>query len=228
MKEITIDSLESFLSELYIYADFDCFRGQSSVDYRLIPSIGRLYRPDRESSLLQFEKEIFDDFKRKYSLFTDVRPRNDMEFLFLAQHYGLPTRLLDWTFNPAIALYFACISSKEKDGVVFHYVPRSYKHFDPSRDDVFSFPHMTNLRPVFTDVRYKNQNGLFFLYPRPWEENLEDIYEKFIIRASAKSPILAKLEKIGITRTFIMPLLDSLCAEIMDLHSKRYPYLGFQ
>lgn len=50
-------------------------------------------------------------------MFTDARPKNDKEFLFLAQHYGLPTRLLDWTYNPLIALYFACCSNFDKDGM---------------------------------------------------------------------------------------------------------------
>ena len=227
MNELTVTSLEGFLSKLNIFAEFDFFRGQSSVDYKLIPSIGRYYKEGKEAGLLQFEREIFEDFKRKYSLFTDVRPQNDMEFLFLAQHFGLPTRLLDWTFNPLIALYFACISNPDKDGVVFHCAQFSHMVFDNDKHNMLSFPHLTILTPNLTDVRYKNQNGLFLLYPQPWKEEMDHLYQKFIIPAVAKRHILTKLEKIGITRSFIMPSLDSLCSEIMQLHARRYPYLSF-
>lgn len=227
MKDIVIVSLENFLSQLYVLAEFDFFRGHSSIDYKLIPSIGRFYKEGQEQALLQLEKEMFEDFKRKYSLFTDVRPRNDMEFLFLAQHYGLPTRLLDWTYNPLIALYFACISNPDKDGVVFHCMPFSHMVFDPTKHSILSFPHLTVLTPNLTDVRYKNQNGLFLLYPQPWKEEMEHIEQRFIIPAPVKKSVLIKLEKIGITRSLIMPSLDSLCTEILQIHTKRYPQLGF-
>ena len=99
--------------------------------------------------------------------------------------------------------------------------------FDPTKHSVLSFPHLTVLTPNLTDVRYKNQNGLFLLYPQPWKEEMEHIEQRFIIPAPAKKSILIKLEKIGITRSLIMPSLDSLCTEILQIHTKRYPQLGF-
>lgn len=224
MKEFCVQTLENFMSLQYGIPEADFFRGQSSSEYRLIPSIGRRFKDGEESVLKQYEKEIFEDFKRKYSMFTDVRPKNDKEFLFLAQHYGLPTRLLDWTYNPLIALYFACCSNFDKDGVVYQSYQFSRKVFNEDTDDIFSFPAITLLVPNLTDVRYKNQNGLFVLYPEPWKENFERIYAKYIIPAQFKKNILNKLEKIGITRSFIMPSLDSLCQDIVDIHDLKYPY----
>ena len=86
METKLIQNLASFISLQYGLPETDFFRGQSSIEYQLIPSIGRLFKEGQESVLKQYEREIFDDFKRKYSIFTDTRPKNDKEFLFLAQH----------------------------------------------------------------------------------------------------------------------------------------------
>lgn len=224
MKVFTVQTLESFMSLQYGLPEMDFFRGQSSSEYKLIPSIGRRFKEGQEDVLKQYEKEVFEDFKRKYSMFTDARPKNDKEFLFLAQHYGLPTRLLDWTYNPLIALYFACCSNFDKDGIVYQSYQFSRRVFNEDKDDIFSFPAITLLVPNMTDVRYKNQNGIFVLYPEPWKEKFEFIYVKYIIPVQYKQNILSKLEKIGITRSFIMPSLDSLCKDIVDIHDLRYPY----
>ena len=224
MEEISIQSLEMFISIQHGFPETDFFRGQSSSEYKLIPSIGRLFKEGEESVLKQYEKEIFEDFKRKYSMFTDTHPKNDKEFLFLAQHYGLPTRLLDWTYNPLIALYFACCSNFSKNGVVYKSYPFSRKIFNENKDDILSFPTITLLIPNVTNVRYKIQNGLFVLYPEPWKEDFEHISSKYIIPATYKRNILNQLEKIGITRSFIMPSLDSLCKDIVDIYKLRYSY----
>lgn len=224
IKTITINSIEAFLGHIYDFPETFFYRGHASIEFKLIPSIGRNYIVGQEKALLQYEQEIFEDFKRKYSMFTDVRPKNDMEFLFLAQHYGLPTRLLDWTYNPLIALYFACCSHKEMDGVVFQRTLFNHSVFQPEVHDILSFSATTVLFPDLTDVRYKNQNGLFILYPEPWKEDFVNVTMKFVIPSNAKSNILNKLAKIGVTQSFIMPSLDSLCKDIVSIHKIRYPY----
>lgn len=226
METKNIHSLEDYLGELYLFPETDFFRGQSSIDYKLIPSIGRMFNDGNEDALLTFEKKIFEDFKRKFSQYTEHRPQNDTEFLYLAQHYGLPTRLLDWTYNPLIALYFACNKNFDKDGVVFQCMPFSRNIFDINKHDIFSFPSVTILQPNLTDIRYKNQNGLFILYPEPWIENTNNINFKYIIPYNSKKTILSKLMKIGITKSFILPSLDSLCEDIVYSFSLQYePYL---
>lgn len=223
MKTICISSIEEFLGNIYDFPEMFFYRGQASEDFKLIPSIGRNCIEGKEEVLLQYERAIFEDFKRKYSMFTDVRPKNDMEFLFLAQHYGLPTRLLDWTYNPLIALYFACCSHNDKNGVVFQSYPFSHKVYSPDYDDILNFDSYTYLIPNITDVRYKNQNGLFVLYPEPWNDNFSHISIRFIIPSGVKKNIIEKLHKIGINQSFIMPSLDSLCRDIVYIHKMRYP-----
>ena len=65
MKVFTVQTLESFMSLQYGLPEMDFFRGQSSSEYKLIPSIGRRFKEGQEDVLKQYEKEVFEDFKKK-------------------------------------------------------------------------------------------------------------------------------------------------------------------
>lgn len=70
---IRINSLESFLECLHDYPETLFYRGQASVDFKLVPSVGKNFIEGQETALLQYERMIFEDCKRKFSMFTDVR-----------------------------------------------------------------------------------------------------------------------------------------------------------
>jgi len=98
------------------------FRGQEDSSWRLLPAgyrnmvpyvNSRGYRISRPS-ISDGDKYIgpnlgkmLDEFKAKSYPYLNTVPENEFEWMFLAQHYGLPTRLLDWSLNPLVALYFA-------------------------------------------------------------------------------------------------------------------------
>ena len=110
---------------------FSCYRGQSDKDWKLTCSLQRRGMVGSESKLIKTLKAQYaDEFPDTLSSFS---------LLAKAQHYGMPTRLIDFTLNPLVALFFACNENTDKDGKVIAFVEKPAS--DPSKtiDEVCSY-----------------------------------------------------------------------------------------
>lgn len=123
-----VDSLQAFAEATSTIATEGrtiWYRGARDASYDLRPGLFR--HPDIKVSeeLLELEWQLLTDYRHQAPPFAGQMPTIELELLFIMQHYRVPTRLLDWTENPFIALFFALENAREempgseKDSVVW-------------------------------------------------------------------------------------------------------------
>lgn len=112
---ITITSLSDFTVQIEAAlartGGLVWYRGSGRTSYLLLPGLYRHPTISTAEELLQLEIKILNRFKQRSVPHIGYSTRTNWEYLFLMQHSRVPTRLLDWTENPYIALYFALTSA---------------------------------------------------------------------------------------------------------------------
>jgi hypothetical protein len=194
------------------------FRGHSSKSFVLLPSAGR--RVQKYDPL--FEERVFRAFKKDARLHMHLPETNDWDWLALAQHYGLPTRLLDWSTNPLVACFFALQDERgdkedAEDAVVFAYPLNQTESWPPP----FSIKQVGFLFPSSLAPRISSQRGLFSVHPRPdvaWES---DRLASFTIPAEFRFFFQRKLFRLGVDAAHIWANLEGVCGSLRWQYEKK-------
>lgn len=209
------------------------FRGHADYTWPLTPSALRYEtKAERDRAL-----DLISEFRRIAEIKLS-RPPSDTEHLKwiqVARHYGLPTRLLDWTENALIALYFSC-SGADTDGMVFVLKPvdlnRTGNHklnriLTPQHDAEFIAKYLQldgrrnsrglrtiAINPTWNSGRIMLQRGAFTLHGSRAFALTRDAVPSLVglpILRSAKAGLRTELERVGVDAMTIFPELDHAC-----------------
>ena len=204
--------ITKLLDSLYHNSPSAYYRGVSDTEHRLLPTIGRHPHLDG-SGLLNLEQQLLKEFKRCSPPYLPRLPSSEFEWLLIAQHYGIPTRLLDWTTNPLVALYFAVCSSPDKPGCI--YSIHNIEVIDrPTERDPFDIEGPSAVFPTLIDQRVSNQAGLFTIQRNPCQPLTHETIKTIVIDRALKEDVKCWLRWVGITTSFLFPSLTSLASEL--------------
>lgn len=205
------------------------FRGVRDADYELIPSLFRIDINNTLTNWNDLEEYMLQIFKRESRPFLNTIPQDEIELITLAQHHGLPTRLLDWSTNPLIALFFALERfDKNIDSAVWCYgFPSTHNcHPESTRIDRRLTLEKGNniIFPNHISPRVTNQSGCFTVHNLPegrekfipFEKGKNDfgLFDKIIIKKEFQKDIMDQLYDLGYHHGLIYPGLDGLSKRI--------------
>ena len=198
------------------------YRGHANIGWEVKPSIGRHHKGDW-SEVLMWEKESLQDFKKRSLPYLKAQPSSDIEWLCLMQHHGCSTRLIDFTTNPLIALFFASDPTIDSDGalVVARY---SRRHEEVSNENLFQGSNNFAYYPPHITERIIGQSGCFVCPSTPNKVLSGKQIEIIEISKITKIGIRYDLNHLGINHSTLFPGLDGVC---LDLNQKLISHLEF-
>lgn len=143
------DGGRSIQPELY-------FRGHSKTTYDLKPGLFRMTKIDENNKvgtyMRSLERDMLFEFISEGCMYRPTIQKDDyISWLEIAQHHGLPTRLLDFTSSPLVALYFACSSSPEEDAEVWVINDEAYTRYIDAQEAISEANKCNFVRHIIND-----------------------------------------------------------------------------
>lgn len=216
------------------------FRGNANLTWSLTPSALRFTKSLLRSKALG----LLSDFKRfgEIKLKKPPAPDDELKWVQIAQHNGLPTRLLDWTGNAAVALYFACHEAKDEngklmDGAVFVLNPIDLnKAVDVKYDRILDHNSDSELikkylklkgkrntnglktiaiNPIWNSERIMLQQGVFTLHGSKLFTLNDKQASSLVylrIKQKHKNDLRRELERVGINEMTLFPEAEHTCS----------------
>jgi hypothetical protein len=243
-----VEEIDSFQNAFTLHPNF-LFRGQASADWSLLPSFSRIAaekRLDRDQAL-QLERECvtmfaissqqFLSYSTHEKLFGKKEGWDFMGGFVQMQHFSAPTRKLDWSVSPWVALYFACFEKPDCDGSLwiidynktniffnekakkngFENLEKGINQFlDPKSIDL-----LCSTTSMIVNTRIEAQKSRFTVATNLLTDHFVLLDEaktvdKIIISKELKSEIMIQLNSMNIHAKSLFPNIDGLGRSIKE------------
>ncbi len=186
------------------------FRGQTDASWKLLPKAGRY--PFTERS----DHEAFDYWKFCAVEHYPSPPESEWEWLAVAQHHGLATRLLDWSYNPLVAAFFAVRESRDTDALLA--AVRFREQANIGVDDPMEFSGVGRFTSRRVVSRIARQSGTFTIHGPPTvgvdADEVECELQSFLIAKEYRQELLRELEHLYVHEAALFPDLDGLSSYV--------------
>lgn len=228
IQDISIRSVGQFISSLEktLSDTLRLFRGQNT-DQCLLPRIMRLAKENKISpaEIDKIEQQMLARFRKEcVPMLSETKQLTPWELMSIAQHNGMPTRLLDWTANPLAGLWFAVASDPPKNGdrgVVWMLEGPNERTFE-GEENIFALQKTCFFRPPHVDRRIAAQSAWFSVYRHnktdflPLEKQVRyaDKVTRFVIQSKNFQTIRHQLRRLGLNHATFFPDLSGLGADI--------------
>lgn len=208
------------------HVEMKLYRGQSKAK----PLMPKLFRPPNKASRVKaVEQTLLKNFQTDSPFLLPSKPGNDWDWLSLGQHFGLPTRLLDWSANPLTALFFAVERAEAKSPTVYVYhCKKSQIVFpeDRKKSSPFDIDKTRIFQPSWHSIRVAMQAGwhtVHHIYPKEGKDAFRPLQDmkfhderttEISIDPGLASHLRAELAEMGIKHGTIYGDLQSVCSSI--------------